>query len=331
LIWVVLLLFLGGCSDDDNPVSSSTPAAHRIAFSSNRSGLPQIYVMNSDGTDVNRISSVVETARTPRWSPSGEWVAFRGGDSLDTDVQIFVVSANGTNQADLTKAPGTINLDPNWSPDGSKIAFTSLRDGNSEIYVMNSDGSDQHRLTNNPASDYRPRWSPGGRSITFLSNRDGKNEIYVMQPNGIGQSPITDPPHDVTDYEWSPYSQLAFVSSRSGNEDIYATTWGTFGEAQLTSDSLNQNDPAWSPDGSRVAYKSTDGIHVVGKNGANDQWVPNSNYLGYGLAWFPDGRSLVLANLDSGDFDIISTTLDGTDRRNLTQSPGDDVDPALDP
>ena len=330
VISVTSLQLLCGCSDD-NTAAPTTPGMRRLAFTSSRSGLPQIYVMNSDGSGVNRISSTVEAAMQPRWAPIGGFVAFAGGDSLQHDIQIFVVSANGRNQVNLTQAPGTVNVDPSWSPDGSKIAFTSMRDGNSEIYLMNSDGSNPRRLTRNSSSDWKPRWFPGRDAISFLSNRDGKYEIYVMNPDGSHQVAVTDPPHDVADYAWSSDGRLAFSSSRTGNVDIYATVWISVGEIQLTSDSLNQRDPAWSPDGGKIAYMSFDGIHVVGSDGSNDQWVPNSNYLGFGLAWSPDGRSLVLANLDNGDLDIVSTTTDGTERTNLTQSPGYDVEPAWEP
>ncbi|HDR3891062.1 TPA: PD40 domain-containing protein, partial [Bacillus cereus] len=66
----------------------------------------------------------------------------------------------------------------------SKIAFVSNRDANPEIYVMNPDGSNQTRLTNNPAGDFEPSWSPDGQKITFTSNRDGNPEIYVMNADG---------------------------------------------------------------------------------------------------------------------------------------------------
>ncbi|MHC4335208.1 MAG: TolB family protein [Planctomycetota bacterium] len=70
-----------------------------------------------------------------------------------------------------------------------KIAFVSERDGNSEIYVMNADGSAQKNLTNNPASDEAPNWSPDGKMIAFASFRDGNYEIYVMNADGSGQGP----------------------------------------------------------------------------------------------------------------------------------------------
>jgi len=71
-------------------------------------------------------------------------------------------------------------FDPSWSPDGSKITFSSDIDGNDEIYVMNADGSNQTRITNNDAEDWYPSWSPDGSKIAFTSERDGDFEIYVM-------------------------------------------------------------------------------------------------------------------------------------------------------
>ena len=76
---------------------------------------------------------------------------------------------------------------PAWSPDGRKIAFASERDGNSEIYLMNADGSGQRSLTRNLAYDGDPAWSPDGQKITFVSNRDGRYAVYVMNADGSGQ------------------------------------------------------------------------------------------------------------------------------------------------
>jgi Tol biopolymer transport system component len=71
-----------------------------------------------------------------------------------------------------------------WSPDGTRIAFASTRDGNYEIYVMNADGSAPRRLTNDPQSDYAPTWSPDGQRIAWRTNRDGNGEIYSMRADG---------------------------------------------------------------------------------------------------------------------------------------------------
>jgi len=86
-----------------------------------------------------------------------------------------------------------------------KIAFTSIRDGNEEIYVMNADGTDQTRLTNNPAGDWNPDWSPDGTRIAFNSNREsGQDEIYVMNPDGSGVTDLTNNPASDGSPTWSP-------------------------------------------------------------------------------------------------------------------------------
>ncbi|MEH7648632.1 TolB family protein, partial [Bacillus toyonensis] len=94
----------------------------------------------------------------PAWSPDGQKIAF--SSFVNSDFQIYVMNADGSNPILLTNnAPGQ-NKEPTWSPDGQKIAFTSTRDGNQEIYVMNADGSNQTPITNNPANDSQAAWSP---------------------------------------------------------------------------------------------------------------------------------------------------------------------------
>ena len=103
------------------------------------------------------------------------------------------------------------DLAPSWSPNATKIAFSSARDGNHDIYVMNADGSNRTRLTDNSAIDLNPSWSPDGSMIAFSSDRDGKmgrwtvpNEIYVMNADGSNQTRLTNNPADDTEPSWSP-------------------------------------------------------------------------------------------------------------------------------
>ena len=111
-----------------------------------------------------------------------------------------------------------------WSPDGTKIAFTSFRDGNAEIYVMNADGTNQTRLISHSASDEGPSWSPDGTKIAFRSNRDGSEnwEVYVMNADGTNQTRLTS--HSASDWpaSWSPDgTKIAFHSKRDGSGDVY--------------------------------------------------------------------------------------------------------------
>ena len=90
----------------------------------------------------------------------------------------------------------------------TKIAFSSWRDGNGEIYVMNTDGSEQKNLTNNPAIDIFSSWSPDGKRIAFSSDRDGNDEIYVMNADESEQRRLTNNPASDTSPSWSPFLPL---------------------------------------------------------------------------------------------------------------------------
>jgi Tol biopolymer transport system component len=98
--------------------------------------------------------------------------------------------------------------------DGTRIAFTSRRDGNPEVYVMNADGSDPTNVSNNPATDWMPAWSPDGAQLAFIAGRDGNFELYSMNADGTGQTRLTNKPASDFEPAWSPAAR-ASASPRS--------------------------------------------------------------------------------------------------------------------
>ena len=162
-----------------------------IAFQSNRvDRVPQIYLMNLDGTEQQLLVSLPGGAAFPSFSQSGNELCFHGQTSPR---DIYIVNVHGTGLTNLTSPdrlpgqPGLIgdNIRCDWSAKGNVIAFTSNRDGNQEIYVMDADGTGLRRLTNATGSDANPAFSPKGDLIAFESNRDGTPEIYVMNADGL--------------------------------------------------------------------------------------------------------------------------------------------------
>jgi len=150
------------------------------------------------------------------WSSDGQRIAFNSWANADgTGIQpprtrdIFFIKVDGTGLTNLTQniKNGTTDiLADDFRPDwyGGKIVFTTNRDGNLEIYIMNADGSGQTRLTNNTASDRGPKWSPDGTKIAFESVRDGNWEIYVMNADGTGLDRLTATPAEEANVSWSP-------------------------------------------------------------------------------------------------------------------------------
>ena len=129
----------------------------RVAFSNDRDGNWDIYVMNADGSGVTRLTEHPLGDWDPAWSPGGQQIAF--SSSRDGDSDIYVMNADGSGVTRLTEHP-LGDWDPAWSPGGQQIAFSSSRDGDSDIYVMNADGSGVRQLTDNPGRDGSLDWSP---------------------------------------------------------------------------------------------------------------------------------------------------------------------------
>jgi TolB protein len=140
-----------------------SPDGKRIAFSSDRSGQPMLYVMNIDGSSVKRLTFAGRYNSSPSWSPDGKTIAFAGHDGGHFD--IFTVNADGTAMKRLTdakKANGKAadNRDPSFSPDGRQVVFSSDRTGNKQLYIVDTDGVNERRITYDKFDWEQPKWSP---------------------------------------------------------------------------------------------------------------------------------------------------------------------------
>ena len=131
-----------------------------------------------------------------------------------------------------------------------KIAFVSDRDGNAEIYSMDTDGGGQTRLTEDAGEDYSPAWSPDGQRLAFVSTRDGNAEIYVMNADGSGQTRLTNSTAGDLAPAWTrDGSQIGFVTNRDGNDEIYLMNADGSNQTNLTNNLADDASFSFSPDG----------------------------------------------------------------------------------
>lgn len=205
--------------------------------------------------------------------------------------QIYVINADGTGLTQLTNAPGQY-VQPAWSPDCKRIAFTSKIAGSSperfQIAVMNADGSGMTRLPNgnSNASDTQPTWSPDGKRIAFVVP---SGYIFAMNADGSGRTQLTDSGDD-SEPAWSPDGKrIAFVSR--GNGDIFLMNADGTGRVRLTNNPAGNRNPAWSPDAKRIAFTSHQdkySLYVMNADGSGQTRLTDKE--GSLPAWSPDGN-----------------------------------------
>jgi TolB protein len=213
-------------------------------------------------------------------------------------------------------------------PPTGRIVFTSNRDGDFEIYVMDADGGNQTRLTRSEGSDVEPAWSPDGRLIAFVSERGGNADIYLMNADGSDQRRLVRHPNGDFSPAWSPDGRyIAFDSNREGALDLYATTPDGTELLRITSDPEEVDSyPHWSPDGSEIAFHSTRGdenreIYVVSVSGGEVRRLTENPALEWLPTWSPDGSLLAFWSTREGQWEMYVMEPDGSHQRRLNRAP----------
>lgn len=260
-----------------------------------------------------------------------------GGDGSDIGSVEVGSSSEGTPSPTPTPT-ATPTITPSPTPAGpGRIIFESTRDGNSEIYIMDPDGSGQTNLTNNPAVDRDPSISPDGKKVTFVSFRDGDFEIYAMNFDGSGTTRLT----NVVGFldaqpRFSPDgNKIVFVSRRDGNDEIYIMNADGSGQARLTNHSAADVDPVFSPDGSKIAFSSLrDGnqeVYIMNADGSGQTRLTNHSESDYLPEFSPDGTRIAFVSSRDGNTEIYTMKPDGTDLVRLTNNTSGDAWPSYSP
>ncbi|HZT60235.1 MAG TPA: LamG-like jellyroll fold domain-containing protein [Pyrinomonadaceae bacterium] len=254
----------------------------------------------------------------------------RTGGQLD----IFLMNPDGSNQTPVTTNAGD-DTRPSFSPDGSRIAFQSVRGGNQDIYVINADGTGETRLTTDPNADGFPSFSPDGSKIVFEANRDGNAEIYIMNADGTNQTRLTNDLATETEPSFSPDgSKIIFETNRDADSEIYVMNVDGTGQTNLTNaPSSDDVTPSFSPDGSKIAFESDrDGnneIYVMNADGSNQTRLTNNPANDSNPVFSPDNTKIAFESDRDGNNEIyVMNAADGTGQTDLTNSPSSEEHPS---
>jgi Tol biopolymer transport system component len=276
-------------------------------------------------------------------SSTGETIAY---ERLDADWEIYSSGADGSGATNLTEEAGLFSddRDPAWSPDGTRIAFSSLREGefesSSDIYVMNEDGTGRIRLTNSSDVEGEPTWSPDGTRIAYTRCCPGGNsEIFAMNADGTSVTNLTDHPGWDSSPAWSPDGgSIAFDTNRDDVDasEIYVMNPDGTDQRNLTSSGFQDFSPAWSPDGSRIAFVSdgedwNEDIYVVNRDGSGRSRLTTRTEVELAPGWSADGSRIAFSSYEAGNPEIFVMQADGTGAVNITNSSPVERNPAWRP
>jgi len=266
----------------------------RIAFTFGPEGAKQIVSINPDGSDARQLTFGGDNIY-PAWSKDGTTLAF-SSDRAGVH-EIWTMNPDGSDARQVSRGSGGGGgggaLVPDWSYDGTRLAYTARQDPNvgiPEVWVVNAEGTDQRRLTTTPPAPSGPTWSllptwePGDLRIYYASTAGGDSQIWGMFADGSGQEQKTQGLNP-----WSPqanapqFSRDGRLTFWSGFETQYGEVWkvqigSPVGPVQLTQtpDPMNSDNPAWAPDGTKILFDS----NRQGGPGPVSIWVMNADGTG---------------------------------------------------
>ena len=237
-------------------------------------GISNIYISDYDGANQTRVTVSRSLDITPVWSPDRNSIAYTSYRSDFPDILIQFIYEGRVPFKPAAGSSEKQNFLPAWSPDGTQLAFTSNRDHNSEIYVVNRDGTNLRRLTNHPNIDVTPTWSPTGNQIAFTSDRTGSPQIWIMNADGSEPQRITNESNcDRPTWSPAPFNEIAYASRGGAGYDIKIFDFASRSSKTITDGIGSNESPAFSPNGRHLAFTSTragkEQIFLIDRDGKN--------------------------------------------------------------
>ena len=300
-------------TETTTPSPTTTPVGGgggQIAFSSNRTGTMQVWLMNIDGSHQRPLTNMPDGACKPTWSPDGQKIAFispcltRRDQYEGSKIFILDLAASGPPYPLPVPPSPASDFDPAWAPDGDRIAFSSTRAGNPDIYIVNLRNNTLVQLTNTSYPEKYPAWSPTGTQIAYSRERV-YNQIWYMSDSGQNQSRFS-LSGEVNDLwpAWSPdNSTILYSQMKTGDTPFLLALRYEDRNTERANRIPPRSQPdvgpiaqvSISPDGNWIVYEGwPDGvnhdIYMMSINGSNRIRLTTDKDYDFGPAWRPVQR-----------------------------------------
>ncbi|MDD2677452.1 MAG: biopolymer transporter Tol [Methylacidiphilaceae bacterium] len=247
-------------------------ATSRVAFISQETGYKELYVMDIDGANVQRITADRSISAHPRWSHDGSLLVYTSYRSGYPDV--YIVKLGKRTRSRVAFFPG-INSGAAFSPDDLTLALTLSKDGNPEIYLMPVDGGVPRRLTRNRATNTSPCWSPDGQEIVYTSDERGSVQLFVISAQGGSARRLLTGNAYSSEPDWSPDGKnIAYAARIAGEFQIgeYALSSAT----AVVLSSGGGEDPSWTRNSRHLVFARGGSLYLMDSVSRQTAPLPSS-------------------------------------------------------